>query len=105
MAQDTLSDLNTLIMTHLAPKVELAKRQIDEAVNTTATKLKAWAFLHLQQAAKLKRPTALFEKILRDPEAAASQLAREILGEDKAPKVKDVEEIQTLDDVLENIKM
>jgi hypothetical protein len=64
-------DLADLIKEHLLPGITAAKERYERAVADTERKLKAWALLHCQQARKLNKPTDLFEKILRNPKAAA----------------------------------
>ena len=107
----TYEDFNKIMGLHLVPVVSDAKRQIAAAVKITVPKLKSWALTHLNQAKKLRRPTALFEKVLNDPHATSQQLAARLLGTLGADaagaleqKMTRTQEEDAIDDVLKDIQ-
>ena len=105
LESDTITDFGTLIQTHLKPGVDAARRSLDAAISTTATKLRAWAMIHAHQARKPPRPTSIFDKSLLDPVAATTQLARSLMGDDRFPaNHKETKEEKVLDDVLDGLK-
>ena len=80
-------------------------RPVEVWTSNTSTKLRAWAMIHAHQARKLKRPTSIFDKILLDPVAATTQLARSLMGDDRFPvDHKETKEEKVLDDVLDGLK-
>ena len=91
---------NKLIKLTLIPGVEAAKKQLDKVAAVASTKIRAWALVHLNQAKQLNRDTALFQKLLNDPLAAAKQLARHLLG---VPAATHSAEDKKLDDLLLDI--
>ena len=88
-----------LVKTVLVPGVEQARKQLNEVAKQAAGKMRAWAMVHYSQAKQLGRDTSLFEKILHDPVAAATQLLNQLMGltKDKSSQQK------KLDDVLDGL--
>jgi hypothetical protein len=102
----TAGSFGEIVKENLEPTVRKAKAQIDQAVNHTSAKIKAWALTHLVEARKLGRRTDLFEKLL-NPVGATNQLVGRMLnmpgyGEEAQ---KAAVEISKIDDVLGSIQL
>ena len=69
-----------LVKTVLVPGVEQARKHLHDVAKQAAGKMRAWAMIHYNQAKQLGRDTTLFEKILNDPVAAATQLLNQLMG-------------------------
>ena len=103
----TAGSFGEIVKENLEPTVRKAKAQIDQAVNHTSAKIKAWALTHLIGARKLGRRTDLFEKLLHNPVGATNQLVGRMLnmpgyGEEAQ---KSAAEISKIDDVLGSIQL
>ena len=103
----TVGSFGEIVKENLEPTVRKAKAQIDQAVNHTSAKIKAWALTHLVEARKLGRRTDLFEKLLHNPVAATNQLVGrmnniESYGEESH---KAAVELNKIDDVLGSIQL
>ena len=103
----TAGSFGEIVKENLEPTVRKAKAQIDQAVNHTSAKIKAWALTHLIEARKLGRRTDLFEKLLHNSVGATNQLVGRMLnmtgyGEEAQ---KAAVEISKIDDVLGSIQL
>ena len=62
--------------------------------------MRAWAMIHYNQDKQLGRDTTLFEKILNDPVAAATQLLNQLMGLTRAKTTQQ----RQLDDMLDGLQ-
>ncbi len=72
-----LSDLVTDLLAH---PIKTARRALEDAIDEAAPKMKNWALMHMRQAQQLNKSTAVFEKIINNPQAVARQIAFRLMN-------------------------